>query len=436
MTDPTVSLVRGDCREVVRGIPDCSFDSVVTDPPYALVSIANRFGKASEDDGTQTGDRVKRRADPYARAARGFMGKEWDTGDVAFDLDFWRGILRVLKPGAHLVAFGGTRTYHRLACAIEDAGFEIRDQIGWCYATGFPKSHDVSKGIDKAAGMERTVRTVRTDDGTIYGLGHSGNVVDNLPITELARDWDGWGTALKPAWEPIVLARKPLGEKTVAANVLKWGTGALNIDGCRVTTVGESFRTPYGNPANRKGVVGSVFFTGSASIDNFQAAQRASIERLTISGRWPANLCHDGSDEVLACFPEVEDDPEPTRPERGRLFSLDEVEATPASAVESNDLSAARFFFCPKADEGDRAGSGHPTVKPVMLMRWLLRMVTPPGGLSLDPFAGSGTTLQAAFDEGFRAVGIEREPSYVVDIRRRLKRAGIRHTVRSVGESA
>jgi site-specific DNA-methyltransferase (adenine-specific) len=336
-------IIEGDSRHILATIAESSIDSVVTDPPYALVSITKRFG--SEDAAPAKGD-------VYARAAAGFMGKKWDTGETAFDPLFWREVLRVLKPGGHLLAFGGTRSYHRLACAVEDAGFEIRDQIGWLYGSGFPKSHN------------------------------QGN---------------GWGTALKPAWEPIVMARKPL-IGTVAANVLEHGTGAINIDGCRV-----------------------------------------GDER----GRWPANVTHDGSEEVLAAFPEAPGQlADASSSSEGRknqnvYGEMRRGRGDEPSANSENEGSvgfkmkpgqrrldsgsAARFFYCAKASKSDREdGNTHPTVKPTALMRYLCRLVTPPGGTVLDPFVGSGSTGKAASLEGFNFVGIEREAEYAAIARARL----------------
>ena len=232
----------------MRDIPDNNVDSCVTDPPYHLTSIVKRYSKTSLDGEGTNERRAASRADGLARLSRGFMGQIWDGGDLAFQPELWAEVLRVLKPVAHLVAFGGTRTYHRMACAIEDAGFEIRDQIGWTYGSGFPKGADVSKMIDKAAGAERKVvgKSARRVSGKpeqrTAGLSGSSTFAETVgmgayltaPATAEAAQWDGWGTALKPAWEPICLARKPLSEKTVAANVLKWGTGALNINGCRI----------------------------------------------------------------------------------------------------------------------------------------------------------------------------------------------------------
>lgn len=245
----TVELIEGDCREVLRELADSSIESCVTDPPYHLTSIAKRYGNTSLD-GTGTNERrAKARSDQLARLSRGFMGKKWDGGDVAFKLEVWQEVLRVLKPGGHLVAFGGTRTYHRLACAIEDAGFEIRDQIGWLYGSGFPKSHNQHD------------------------------------------EWDGWGTALKPAWEPIVLARKPL-DGTVAQNLETHRTGAINIDNCRVPSGGGRERAGEASQDRR--------YTNSGAT-NFAAlpGPRGGDP----DGRWPANIIHDGSDEVLDAFP-------------------------------------------------------------------------------------------------------------------------------------
>jgi DNA modification methylase len=398
-----VDLRHGDSRDVVQTLADASIDSVVCDPPYALVSIVKRFGGESAAP-TKDGD-------VYARSSSGFMGKQWDTGKVAFDPAFWVDVMRVMKPGAHLLAFGGTRTYHRLAVAIEDAGFEIRDQIGWLYGSGFPKSHDVSKGIDKAAGAKRKIvgsykatGTARTLTGGNYGGG--GNNVDErdqiyqtAPATDAAREWQGWGTALKPAWEPIVMARKPF-KGTVAGNVQAHGTGAINVDGCRV---GDE--------------VLPAMTAGQTKIGAFERGIMVTPERV---GRWPANVIHDGSEEVLAAFPETNSRPPGNRKPSATTANVYGVYSQRSHVGHTDAGSAARFFYSAKADAGDRLGSEHPTVKPVDLMAYLCRLVTPPGGTVLDPFAGSGTTGMACMREGFSAVLIEREAEYVADIRRRI----------------
>jgi len=415
----TVRVLHGDSREVLRTFADASIDSVVCDPPYALVSIVKRFGSAKPETEAYAASNP---VGVYRRASAGFMGKTWDTGETAFDPAFWAEVLRVLKPGGHLVAFGGTRTYHRLACAIEDAGFEIRDMLSWIFGSGFPKSHNVSKGIDRHLGADR--ETVRVDNPRIANMptaltgasrpwlelakerGYHEKAGDS-PATAAAAAWDGWGTALKPALEPICFARRPL-IGTVAANVLEHGTGALNIDACRVES-GD-------NPQTWSTPRGGIWQTDPAARGGLNVSDR---------GRWPANVIHDGSPEVLAGFP----DGGAFAPVRGTEASnpTDSIfgdTGRVSGAFHSDSGSAARFFYSPKADAADRLESKHPTVKPVDLMAWLIKLVTPPGGLCLDPFAGSGTTGMAAMREGFDCVLIERESEYVADINRRLAHVG------------
>ena len=385
----------GDCREVMATLDAASVDAVVCDPPYGL----------------------------------SFMGKGWDHGVPGEE--FWTEALRVAKPGAHLLAFGGTRTYHRLACAIEDAGWEIRDCVMWVYGSGFPKSHDVSKAIDKAAGAEREVVGVRPghedfvhrtdthsgggrregwnrpwqDDADKVALHHMATA----PATDAARQWSGWGTALKPAWEPIIVARKPLCG-TVAENVLTHGTGGLNVDGCRVGT--ESTLTVRNGNSGAHGRYGK---------------DDRVFTRENPPGRWPANVMHDGSDEVVGLFPQQQSGANPTR--RGsQKFRTAYGEFTGNEECVSHrgadSGSAARFFYCAKASKADRsADNPHPTVKPTALMRYLCRLVTPPGGVVLDPFTGSGSTGKAAVLEGFDFVGIEREAEYVEIARARIAAA-------------
>lgn len=423
----TVTIHHGNCAEIIHTLADGSMDSCVTDPPYALVSIVKRSSKAAHADDTKTSDRTRRGADGYARLAKGFMGKAWDNGDVAFEVSFWAEVLRVLKPGAHLIAFGGTRTYHRLACAIEDAGFEIRDQIGWLYGSGFPKSHDVSKGIDKAAGATREViaegepvkRMIPGADQNKQGW-EKNNGREFVPTvtkaaTPEAQQWEGWGTALKPAWEPIVLARKPL-IGTVAENVLAHGTGALNIEASRIEFTGDA------DKASAKPGGKTTAASGNLAGKAQGGAERAEFEAVQGKGRWPANVIHDGSDEVRDAFPSESS----VTGRRSDASRNAEVAGTTwltnnhKSTEHLDSGSPARFFYSAKADAGDRLESKHPTVKPVDLMVYLVRMITPPGGTVLDPFAGSGTTGMACMREGFKAVLIEREAEYVADIRRRL----------------
>ena len=339
----------GDCRVVLSRLPDNCVDAVVTDPPYEL----------------------------------GFMGKSWDSSGVAYDGLLWGEVLRVLKPGGHLLAFGGSRTYHRLACAVEDAGFEIRDQIMWVYGSGFPKSLNVSKAIDKAAGVKREVVGIRKVSPSDLGQASGWNALDTssgryeytAATTDAAKQWDGWGTALKPAHEPIVVARKPF-TGTVAQNVLELGTGAINIDGTRIT-LAEGDTSHAGNR------------TATFGTQQTQSGGDGSGGWEQAESRWPANFIHDGSDEAT----------EPLR-------------------------EAARFFYCAKPSKAERNagtnGNTHPTVKPITLMRYLCRLVTPPGGTVLDPFTGSGTTLAAALLEGFHAWGCEMTDDYLPIIEGRM----------------
>ena len=384
----TVRIITGDCRDELPKLPDASVDAIVTDPPYGL----------------------------------SFMGKSWDYDVPAVEI--WRECLRVLKPGGHLLAFAGTRTQHRMAVNIEDAGFEIRDMIAWVYGSGFPKSLDVSKAIDKAVGAEREVLAIgKATKRMIPGADQitTGSwVKDNgreyvpaitAPATEQARHWQGWGTALKPSLEPITVARKPLAG-TVAANVLAHGTGGLNIDGCRVGT--ETVKV-FG-PAD-----GGRKFARKYDHNGENLPAVALSEH---TGRWPANLIHDGSDEVVARFPA--DAPSGGHVSRRNVPKSKNAYGdfgTPAEEFVGyqDSGSAARFFYCAKADAGDRGhGNNHPTVKPADLMRYLCRLVTPPGGTVLDPFAGSGSTLLAADREGFHAIGIELSAEYAAIARRRI----------------
>lgn len=345
-----ITVACGDSVELLRARTGPLFDAVVTDPPYHLTSIVERFGKADAALAQYGTDGA------FARASRGFMGQEWDGGDVAFRPDTWRAILDQMKPGAHLAAFSGTRTYHRMAVAIEDAGFEIRDQLAWVYGSGMPKS-----------------------------------------------------AGLKPAWEPICLARKPC-EGTRKANIAAHGTGGLQVDACRI----GSEIVGWG------GARGGSDASGQSQGRNYRMG--AGVAR-PVEGRWPANILHDGSDEVLAGFPLAKagssvSGNEASVPLGGTVFGKGMARVPSASYADEG--SAARFFYSAKAGPLDRLGSEHPTVKPVDLMRWLCRLVTPPGGLILDPFAGSGTTGIAAIAEGFSAELIDLMPEHVADIEAKL----------------
>jgi site-specific DNA-methyltransferase (adenine-specific) len=319
--------------------------------------------------------------------------------------------MNAMKPGAHLLAFAGTRTQHRMAVRIEDAGFEIRDMIAWVYGSGFPKSLDVSKAIDAAAGAEREVIGQRvtgigTGKGSTRILG-DGNRDITAPATDAAKKWNGWGTALKPSLEPITVARKPL-DGTVAENVLKHGTGAINVDACRVGT--EPSPT-YPSRRNAK-----IFNVGSGGQDVAPPS----------GGRWPANLIHDGSDEVLAGFPDSKSTGGRTvkRSGGGNVGSgkSSEVAWSNEDPGYGDSGSAARFFYCAKVSRSERGDvNHHPTVKPVDLMCYLVRLVGRAGGTVLDPFMGSGTTGIACIREGMKFIGIERDERYFEIARKRLE---------------
>jgi hypothetical protein len=399
------TIYHGDCRDIMEGqLPDNWVDSIVTDPPYEL----------------------------------GFMGKGWDGSGIAYSSEVWENAYRILKPGGHLLAFGGTRTWHRLAVAIEDAGFEIRDNVAylhdgglpgplaWCYGSGFPKSLDVSKAIDKAAGAERVpsgAYTATQCDFIQRGEacpGHgdesslSSTVIHRLPTapaTPAAQQWQGWGTALKPAFEPIVVARKPL-IGTVAENVLAHGTGALNIDGCRIGTTDNL----------NGGTFGGIFGNGAATID-----------KPIGTGRWPANVILDESQAAeLDRQSGQAGGGFGVRGTGGQTYAngkgfANTLAETGQSVGYGDSGGASRFFYCPKAGKKERPnvdGVAHPTVKPLKLMEYLCRLVTPPGGTILEPFSGSGTTIEAALNEGFNVIGIEMTDEYLPLIMARIERHG------------
>jgi len=400
-----IVIHHGDALDVLPTLAADSLDAVICDPPYGL----------------------------------GFMGRAWDHGVPGVAL--WRDVLRVAKPGAFVLAFGGPRTFHRLAVAIEDAGFELRDTIGWIYGSGFPKSLDVSKAIDKAAGAKREVAgRYQPPNGKAWNLAddrrgggygartglRSANMDVTAPATDAARRWSGWGTALKPAWEPIIVARKPLAG-TVAENILAYGTGGLNLDACRID-VGEG---DYDHPGNleKRPMARTTYLAAD------QGASKVTQAPPNALGRWPANLIHDGSPDVLAVFPEECPTGKIARPsQRDRPSGYRYTGRYAAGFGDSG--SAARFFYCAKAatnerwsycricgvafypdawtahqhgkPHGDHVFS-HPTQKPLALMKYLTTLAVQPGGAVLDPFMGTGTTLIAAGAAGCRAVGIERD---------------------------
>ena len=330
--------------------------AVVTDPPYHLKSIVKRFGKAGSAPAKHGKDGA------FARVSRGFMGAEWDGGDIAFRPSTWRACFDLLPPGGHLVAFGGSRTWHRIAAAIEDAGFEIRDSLAWLYGSGMAKSHNAGELIDKHLGED----------------------------SPEARPWDGWETALKPAIEPIILARRPL-DGSVAENILAHGVGAINVDACRLATGGE-----------RRAIIER----------RSGATQRGTYKPGPVGGRqsgetdapkWPPNVLHDGSREVRSAF-----------------LAHSRDGKSPARFFPAFEPDQSSFHYSGKAKAQDRRGLPHPTIKPISLIRWLCRLTCPPGGIVLDPFAGSGTTGEAALAEGMRALLIEKEEPHFLAAAQRL----------------
>jgi site-specific DNA-methyltransferase (adenine-specific) len=441
-----ISVLHGDCRDLLPTMEADTFDAIVTDPPYHLNSIVKRFGSTTSETPGKVVERINARADGYARVARGFMGKQWDGGDVAFRPETWAEVFRVLKPGGYLVACGGTRTYHRMVCAIEDAGFIIHPMLVWAFGQGFPKATNLSKMFDRVAGAEREVvgQRDRYLDGKVRkNLGPANNwhggatfstngVADiTAPATPEAQQWDGWfygGQALKPSLEPICVAqRRPEGR--MVDNVRKYGTGAINIAACRVAApdAPEEARISHGAGSRYVGVL------------NGGAVSEAEPRTTTASqaGRWPPNLLHDGSKELEAAFAAFGE--RPGAVSNGRKTGGDEYFSgkgpQPQTPGRADSGSASRFFqrceftpdelrmfYSPKAGGADRADSKHPTIKPVSLLRWLVRLITPPGGHILDPFAGSGTTAEAAMLEGFGCTLIEREAEHVADIQHRIKR--------------
>jgi site-specific DNA-methyltransferase (adenine-specific) len=429
------ALLHGDSRRLAEVVPAESLSAIVTDPPYEL----------------------------------GFMGRAWDKSGVAFDPAFWRGLLGLLKPGGHLLAFGGSRTYHRIACAIEDAGFELRDAIQWWYGSGFPKSLDVSKAIDKRLGERgESHYTGPNYANAVFGEGMGGGrtTAPYDPATAAAAAWSGWGTALKPAYEPIIVARRPL-DGTVAECVLAHGTGAINVDACRIGTSGGGASCPGGDACTHGDNT-----TFGATRHPPRAQEPGSI------GRWPANvvLSHSPGCELVGTREGklavgAGADPSGVTGEgwgmRTRPLTTTTtedvyrcVDGCPVGSLERQQEGASRFFYVAKPSskerdwgceglpvrtggeatdredgsaglESPRAGAGrkggrrnfHPTTKPIALMRYLVRLVAPPGGIILDPFAGSGTTGVAVLLEGHRFLGCEMTDEYLPITEARLRRA-------------
>jgi site-specific DNA-methyltransferase (adenine-specific) len=429
-----MKLINADCIEAMKAMPDNSVDAIVTDPPYEL----------------------------------GFMGKSWDASGIAFNIEVWQEALRVIKPGGHLIAFSGSRTYHRMAVAIEDAGFQIRDQIMWVYGSGFPKSHNIEKAINKIDGVEFLEKPASgVGFMNAEGAGGYNTTINQLEqvgdSSERAATWQGWGTALKPAHEPMVLARKPV-VGTVANNVLTYGTGGLNIEATRVPS-DDGFEKAWDKPVST-----NISAEGGKYISE-GAKHTVDLGEYKPSGRFPANFIHDGSDEVVGLFPDSKGMATQKSGANINVYggnALNESSTTfPEIREGFNDSgSAARFFYCAKASKKDRnegldgfeekaigvKGHGlaricatcsatlltggcdcpdrtyinpsrqnhHPTVKPTTLMQYLVRLVTPPNGTVLDPFMGSGSTGKACAYEGFDFIGIDQSAEYVAIAQARI----------------
>jgi site-specific DNA-methyltransferase (adenine-specific) len=378
--DLTTRILHGDCLELLKQLPDNSVDSIVTDPPYGLA----------------------------------FMGKKWDY-DIP-SVEIWIECLRVLKYGGHLLAFAGTRTQHRMAVRIEDAGFEIRDMIAWVYGSGFPKSLNIGKAVDKLMGNEREVMgNERSGKSSRAYQSEEQTTAGEYDLTKGTSEWEGWGTALKPALEPITVARKPLSEKTVAENVLKWRTGGINIDGCRVGTEGARNN---GCKANDEGYAKNQIY------GKYKPTKKIEYNM----GRFPANLIHDGSDEVVSLFPNTTSgllSPHHNIGNNGiDKFSVNKYKDHTFKDYGGDSGSASRFLYTAKASKSERGKDNtHPTVKPLKLMQYLVRLVTPKDGIVLDPFGGSGTTAVAAIEEDKDFIIMERETEYIAKIHKRVKKA-------------
>ena len=408
----TNKIYNEDCIAGMKKLPDNSVDAIVTDPPYEL----------------------------------GFMGKKWDNSGIAYNIELWKEALRVLKPGGFLLSFGGTRTYHRMTCGIEDAGFEIRDCIMWLYGSGFPKSLNIGKQIDKLQGNEREFIGLNpngfapTKTGMIANEG--GNKIAHPPMTKGDSEWEGWGTALKPACEPIVVARKPLSEKNVALNVLKWGTGGINIDGCRVE--GEQLKPQASGKTSKAFNLNNQQREAGTGVlkDN-------DVSKKPEQGRFPANII---LDEEAGKMLDLQSGfiPKSARPNvKGKKYDsilnanvYGKYNPTPIDLKHTDKGGASRFFYCAKASKGERNDgceeledsttddgrevvsdrhhqrgasqrkNNHPTVKPITLMQYLVKLVTPKEGLVLDPFMGSGTTAIACWKENKKFIGFEKSKEY------------------------
>jgi len=428
-----IALHEGDNRETLRRLIDegVRVHSVVTDPPYGLVSVTKRFGGEKAAPAKFGTDGA------FSRASAGFMGSKWDGTGIERDPEFWRLVWEILLPGGYCIAFSGARTGHWQACAMETAGFIMHPMKGWVFGSGFPKAHNAAKAIDKKLGREGGVTpsgapVKRMIPGAQQNATGDWTKTDDRayqpgqyePATPEAEQWSGWayGTqATKPALEPIYVGQKPFSEKDGVLNLLRWGVGAMNIDSCRVATADDLNGGAYS--ADRK-PSSSDWVKHGGTIHSY-------------TGRHPANLVHDGSPEVVALFPSSGGSGPARTLQRSQIeerggWGMNTTEGDTVDLRDAGTGSAARFFnsfpvtdadpvrYQAKASKADRAGSKHPTVKPIALIEWLITLVTPPGGTVLDPFAGSGTTGQAARNLGFDCVLMEADAQFAADIRRRF----------------
>lgn len=463
--DNDYTIYQGDSFEVLDTLEEKSIDAIITDPPYGLTSITKRYGKEYSKPAKEGKD------GSFARLSKGFMGKTWDGTGIEYNVEFWKKCFKVLKPGGYLLSFGGTRTFHRIACAIEEAGFEIRDTLMWLYGSGFPKSQNIGLAIDKKNGVESidtgiespNARPNCTKENTLY---ESGTVGKNFTIKQAQNKYAGYGTCLKPAYEPIIMARKPV-EGTVADNMLKYGVGGINIDECRV---GDDLIK--GGTAHKMGA-------GNLGICNFKTRNAERIDYPEHLGRFPANVITDGSDEVKANMPYTKGNGSEPNYEKSnsenRVYVVGKNKTWYKSGIHFDDeCSACRYFYCAKASKKDRdegleeftlskttdgcirnnqetarkfgANSAlrhniHPTVKPTELMQYLVRLVAPKGAVVLDPFCGSGSTGKACMYENternanYKFIGIEMTEEYLPIIVARIDYAKNKKDIEKIKEA-
>jgi site-specific DNA-methyltransferase (adenine-specific) len=409
------SLLLGDNIQSMKTMEDNSIDSVVTDPPYGLTSIVKRFGKSNSKDAQYGTDGV------FKRSSKGFMGKEWDS-DVP-SVEFWKEVYRILKPGGHILSFGGTRTFHKMATNIDNAGFEIVDQLQWIYLQGFPKSHNIGKAIDKIQGDKRTAsgkklsRITRSITKNDWGAGQN-----DVETKKENSKWEEWGTSLKPANEPICLARKPISEKTIAKNVLKWGTGGINIGDSRIPYENCDDENHQENIRKGKG----TFFGGNGI---------SKDEETKPKGRFPANIMLD--DDIDVYWKRYFYCPKVSKKERDMGLDDFDDKAQRTTNGGSRDFNARcancgkKFIGSPNSicscdnpitdNQVFKKKNNHPTVKPIQLMSYLVKLITPIGGTVLDPFMGSGSGGISSLLEGFKFVGMEQDPEYFEIAKERIK---------------